>query len=569
MVDTTYSHIDTTTNLPDWYTQYLQQVMGQAQTAASDTYHPYEGQTVAGLTPDQLRSFALINGGVNTVGQYINQAGNFYNAAGAGQSGQAGATSLAGASSLYNSGAGVNSAGAYSPYAKDASALARGAFDVASPYVKQSTEALGLQQASPYVNQSTIALGLNQASPYVKDSTTALGLQQASPYVTQSTSALGLQAASPYLQNASGSFPGAAAAYMNPYISGVTDRIAQLGARNLSENILPAISDDFVRAGQYGSTRQRDLVGRAARDTQDSILGQQATALEQGYGQAGQLYESDAARQAQLASTAGQLGTQQQQILQQAGLGLGGLGTSQQQILQQAGLGLGGLGTQQQQILQQAGLGLGNLGTQQQQILQSAGFGLGNLNLNQAQALSGIGAQYAGLMGQDASRQIAAGQGLAGIGQTQIGASQADLARMLGSAQGIQGLGQDYTNNTLRFGAALDANGQEQQGQSQRNLDAGYQEYLRQQQYPWQVIGNLSNVIQGLPVNTSSSSNSSSSAPSPSATQQIAGVGLGVAGLANSGIFRAKGGAVKKPKSAVSYGIAPRRGLSFDYKKAA
>lgn len=533
MVDTTYQNISTTQNLPDWYTSYLQDVMGRAQGAAGAEYQQYTGPMVAGLTPDQQQSYGLLRGGMGQSQAYINQAGGDYNAAAAGRSGLAGSTSLTNAASLFNSGAGANTAGAFSPYATDAMQYAQSAGDLANPLLRQSTTALGLQQASPYVQQST----------------QALGLQQANPYVQQSTQALGMQAANPYLQQASGSFPQNAAAYMSPYTQQVTDRIAELGGRNLRENLLPQISDQFVRAGQYGSAQQRDVVGRALRDTNESVLGQQAQALEQGYGQAGQLYEQDTARQGQLAGTAGQLGTQQQQILQQAGLGLGGLGTSQQQILQQAGLGLGGLGTQQQGLL------------------QSAGLGMGNLALNQGNLTSNIGSTYAGLQGQDASRQIAAGQGLAGIGQTQIGASQADLARLLSAGQGIAGLGQDYTNNTMRYSAGLDASGQEQQANTQANYNAAYGQFQQQQQYPWQMVGNLSNVIQGLPVNMSTQSSSQSSAPGPSTVSQVAGLGVGVAGLANSGIFRAKGGAVKadrkevKYKRSHSYGNTPKRGL--------
>jgi hypothetical protein len=85
--------------------------------------------------------------------------------------------------------------------------------------------------------------------------------------------------------------------YMNPYISNVTDRIAQLGARNLSENLLPAVSDSFVRAGQFGGTRMGEFGSRALRDTQESVLGQQAQALQQGYGQALTASQADLVRQ--------------------------------------------------------------------------------------------------------------------------------------------------------------------------------------------------------------------------------------------------------------------------------
>ena len=142
----------------------------------------------------------------------------------------------------------------------------------------------------------------------------------------QSTDALGLSSASPYLQAAGQSSAQNIGQYMNPYNEQVTNRIAQLGARNLSENILPSIGSDFIKAGGYGSTRQRDLVGRAARDTQEAILGQQAQALQAGYGQGLGASAADLARYGQLGATAGSLGTQQQQLLQGAASGISGVG---------------------------------------------------------------------------------------------------------------------------------------------------------------------------------------------------------------------------------------------------
>jgi len=190
------------------------------------------------------------------VGDY-NRAGGFYNQAAAGRSGLAGQGQFDAATGLYNRAADTDTAGQYQPYGAAATNL-----------YGQSTDALGLSSASPYLQ----AAGQSSAQ----------NLGQ----------------------------------YMNPYNEQVTNRIAQLGARNLSENILPSIGSDFIKAGGYGSTRQRDLIGRAARDTQESILGQQAQALQQGYGQALTASAGDLSRYGNLAGTAGQLGTQQQQLLQ-------------------------------------------------------------------------------------------------------------------------------------------------------------------------------------------------------------------------------------------------------------
>ena len=86
-------------------------------------------------------------------------------------------------------------------------------------------------------------------------------------------------------------------AYMNPYTQAVTDQIAKLGARNLTENLLPGVSDQFIRSGQFGSSRMGEFGGRALRDTQEAILNQQAQALQQGYGQAMTAAGQDLTRQ--------------------------------------------------------------------------------------------------------------------------------------------------------------------------------------------------------------------------------------------------------------------------------
>lgn len=473
------------TALPDWYTSYLQQTMGRALTAADSQYQPYTGPMVAGLSPDQQQAYQEVQQMQGGQTGTLKNALGLYDQAGGVNSGAAGQGSYDAASGYFGAGAGANTAG------------------VSSPFVNQ-----GIGYASQAANGNSAAAGY----PYITGSTNPTGLQAAAPFLSQ---------ASQGIASASGSFPQSAAAYMNPYNSAVTDQIAKLGARNLTENLLPGIADNFVSAGQYGSQRQGVMDDRALRDTQEAILGQQANVLQQGYQTAGNQYEADQSRLAGLAGTAGSLA-----------------GTA------------GGLGTQQQQILQSAGLGLGNLSAADLNRILSAGQTVGQLGIGQA-----------GVAGTDANRQIAAGQGMAGIGASQIQSAQSDNAQRLAAAGGINGLATNAQTLGMQQAAALEAGGASQQANTQANYNAAYNQFQQQQQYPWQVIGNLSNVVQGLPVNQSTSQSSTSSVPGPSTTSQIAGIGLGVAGLANSGIFKARGGAVKKPKSRVSYGIAPRRGI--------
>jgi hypothetical protein len=125
--------------------------------------------------------------------------------------------------------------------------------------------------------------------------------------------------AQPFMNQAAQTFPGQVQNYMNPFTDQVVDRIGDLGARNLSEKLMPAIGDQFIRAGQMGSSRHMGEVGKALRDTQESTLAAQSQALERGFGQAGQLFGQDASRMAGLAGQSGNLALGQQGALGQLG----------------------------------------------------------------------------------------------------------------------------------------------------------------------------------------------------------------------------------------------------------
>jgi hypothetical protein len=84
--------------------------------------------------------------------------------------------------------------------------------------------------------------------------------------------------------------------YMNPYEDKVMDRMAVRSGRNLSENLLPAVSDAFIKAGQFGSSRMGDFGSRALRDEQESLQNAQANLLNTGYQQAIANKQSDLSR---------------------------------------------------------------------------------------------------------------------------------------------------------------------------------------------------------------------------------------------------------------------------------
>ena len=105
--------------------------------------------------------------------------------------------------------------------------------------------------------------------------------------------------------------------YYNPYQQDVMDQLAKQGARNLQENLLPAVSDAFIRAGQFGSSRMGDFGARALRDTQEAVLAQQAELANTGYAQAMANRALDLNRQANLGQTVA--GIQQSDIARQMG----------------------------------------------------------------------------------------------------------------------------------------------------------------------------------------------------------------------------------------------------------
>ena len=127
------------------------------------------------------------------------------------------------------------------------------------------------------------------------------------------------QAYQPYMAQAGRSSADVTQQFMNPYTDQVVNRIGELGTRTLQEQLLPGIEGQMIRAGQFGGTRQAELMGRAIRDTMGEISAQQTGALQQGYSQSLTAAQREQERQASLASQAQQLGLTGVGALQTAG----------------------------------------------------------------------------------------------------------------------------------------------------------------------------------------------------------------------------------------------------------
>jgi hypothetical protein len=288
----------------------------------------------------------------------------------------------------------------------------------------------------------------------------------------QSLAERALTAASPYLTAAGQTSASQVGQYMSPFQQGVLDVIAKQGARNLKENLLPQVSDAFVRAGQFGSSRMGEFGSRALRDTQEAILKEQAQATQQGYAQSMAAAQADLARQGQLAGT------------------VGGIAGSDLSRILQGGAQLGSLGQATGQLTAQQMQALANLG----QLQTGAGQAQQQFGLSAAQ-------QVQQAQAQDLARQAAALQNLTDIARQTQAMRTADVA-------------------------ALEAAGSAQQRQSQAELDAARQQFEAEQLYPRQQLDWLSTQIRGMaPITPSPSVQSgvtSGQTYSPSPLSQLA-----------------------------------------------
>ncbi len=337
------------TSLPPWLDAAYQDLLSRAGTASQQDYQPYVDASgnaiprIAGFSQDQLDAFQGVR---NAQGQ--------------------GNATFGQAQSMITGAGGLSSLAA------------------AQPYITAAGGNFGSRAAQPYFDQAAGMSSFSAASPLLNQGANVDAAAAANPLVTKGT----------------GSWTNNVSSYMSPYTQQVTDRIADLGARNLSEKLLPAVNKTFIGSGQFGSTRNSDFTNRAVRDTQEAILGQQSQALENGYKTAADIYGQDASRQLQGGLGLGQLTDANAQRQIQAGTQLGNMTNADAnrltQIGQSAGQLMAGDLDRQLQMASLAG-GLANNDASRQlqagNALTSLAGARQSYNLTDANALSGIGAQ--------------------------------------------------------------------------------------------------------------------------------------------------------------------------------
>jgi hypothetical protein len=347
--------------------------------------------------------------------------------------------------------------------------------------------------------------------------------------------------------------PGAADAYMSPYMQNVVD-IQKREAQRQSGIQGTQQQAQAVGAGAFGGSR--DAIQRAERERNlNTQMGDiQAQGSQAAYQQAQQQFNAE--QQARLAA---------QQANQQAGITVGGqnlgaalgvqqlgsqtglqtslanLSSSQQANVQNqaAQLQMQGLNAQQamqaalanQQTQSQYGLQQGQLTQQANLANQAAQNQAGQFNAGQNLQAAGLGAQYGQAANQlnEQSRQYGAGLGLQGL---QTGLQAAGQLGALGQNEYTQNMGINQLQG--QYGA-------QQQAQQQQGLTQSYQDFLNQQNYPYKQMGFMSDMLRGLPLGQQSTQ-SIYQAP-PSAIQNIGALGMGAYGAKQLGMF-AEGGQV-------------------------
>ena len=270
---------------------------------------------------------------------------------------------------------------------------------------------------------------------------------------------------------------------------------------------------------------QRSAEFKAQQEMQAALANQQAglTSGQQNLGAALQTQGLNAqqAMQAQLAN-------------QQMGFNVGQQNLAAAQARQQ-------LGAQQ---AMQAGLANQQYGLQAALANQQAGLTVGQQNLAAQLGVQQLGSQQ-GLQAMLANQQAQLQQQQQALAQRQFGAQFGEQSRQFGANLGLQGIQQQLAAAGLlgnlgqqQFGQQSGINqaqltaGTQMQQLEQARLQAAYEDFIARQRYPYQQLGFMSDLIRGTPTSGGIQTMYQSQ---PSMVNQIAGAGLGLAGLYGAG----------------------------------
>lgn len=385
----------TQVQLPEWYTQYVTDMLGRSKAVGDLPYTPYPGPRIAPFTPDELKGFEATKAAAGAYKPFLDQTKEA-----------------------------LGKAGGISGYGAAAGDLGRAA------------AMSGAGAAQPYFTGAAGMSSLGAAKPYFESGIDA---------IQRGGAGSSLAAAQPYLGTAAQRFPQAAAEYMNPYISGVVQRIGDIGVRQLQEKYLPAVGQEFIQAGQFGvgpgSTRMGEFGARALRDVQEAVIGEQSKALQAGYGQAADIFARDVDRAAALAGTVGKLSSDDYSRLLESGARVADIGAK-----------MGQLTSDDASRLFEIGKATGSLTAQDAELLARIGETKGRLSLEDSRNLQDLARKY------------------------------------LETAEGAQTMG-------IREGEAITGVGEKERKMRQANLELAYQDFLTQQGYPKEQVKFMADIL--------------------------------------------------------------------------
>ena len=299
--------------------------------------------------------------------------------------------------------------------------------------------------------------------------------------------------------------------YMSPYAQSVTDvakRKAIEDARRgqLAANLSAGRRGALGTSGELLATTERER----ALGTQLGDI--QARGLESAYQSAQTQFERDRAAQQQASQANLQAALGVQQLGTQTGLQAALANLQNEQAARAANL--------------QAQLGVQQLGAQQglqaQQLNQAALQEAARQNLASALGVQQLGAQQS-LQAQQANQQAALA-----AAQQRLAASQGLGA--LAATTGQLGVAQQATDiDRLKM---MGAYGDLERAYAQQQLDARYQDMLRQIGYPEYQLAGMANLLRGVPLSETMYT-STQTVPPPSFASQLAGMGLSGLSLYN------------------------------------
>lgn len=551
----------TTTSIPEYARPYVEKMLGKAYDYTDTDKNPfqaYTGQRTAAFTPMQAQAMQNV-AGMQTSGQITDASNLAYTA------GQQGLGAQQNAMGLQDTALGYGQAGAgYGAAASQYGAEGAAAAQQAAQQAQQGAQMYGAQGSqfgaqgagfgaqgagfgSQAAGQAGTALQYGAGAADIGQTGMQYGAQGAG-IGSRGVSAAeqGFGAGDAYRQQATSA--DAMGQYMSPYMQNVVAQ-QQKDAIRQADIARQGNQAQAVRAGAFGGSRAAVMEAESQRGLQDRLANIQATGSQQAY---------DKAQQAQ--QFGANLGLQGLQA-GYAGLQTGMQGTAQG--IQGAQTGISG----QQAALQgvgQAGqmYGLGIQGAQAgiqgaQTGIQGAQTGLQGVGQQIAAGQLGLQGAETGIRGQQAAMQGTA-QGIQGV-QAATGAGQYGLqgASLAGQAAGTLGqLGQqDFAQQQAITDAQMRA-GTLQRQEEQQGLDQLYQQFMAEQNYPMEQLGQFSNILRGLPLNQQTMSQYQN----PSGLSQAAGLGTAAYGLYQMG--RKNGGQIRESDGLDTLGIynAMRKG---------